>query len=105
MTRRPMSPRQFRHNLPIYLHHGRIPRTSVLTAAIVSCCLGLFAPATRACADDKSTSDPSRKLFKQYCQTCHSGAKPKGDFRVDSLSQAFTDKAIREQWQNVVEQL
>ena len=68
--------------------------------------MGLIGTATRAsAADAKPTDDPSRKFFEQYCQTCHAGEKPKGDFRVDTLSQDFADKENREKWLNVVEQL
>jgi cytochrome c5 len=82
-----------------------MPRPGFLIVSIVSCCLGLIGSPARAAADTKPTNEPSRKFFEQYCQTCHSGAKPKGDFRVDALSQDFADKANREKWLNVVEQL
>lgn len=79
---------------------------SVLFAGIVSGGLGLIGSATRAAAaEDRPTDDPSRKIFEQYCQACHSGAKPKGDFRVDTLSHDFADKENREKWLNIVEQL
>ena len=100
-----MSSSRIRQIPTICLHHGRIPRMSVLIACLVSGCLGLIGPTTRVAADAKPLDGPSRKFFQQYCQTCHSGAKPKGDFRVDSLSQAFTDKDNREKWLNVVERL
>ncbi len=87
------------------LHDGRILGMSVLIAGIVSGCLALIGSATPASADVKPTDGPSRKFFEQYCQTCHAGAKPKGDFRVDALSQVFTDKEGREKWLKVVEQL
>ncbi len=68
--------------------------------------MGLFgSPNWVSAADAKSTDDPSRKFFEQYCQTCHTGTKPKGDFRVDTLAQDFADKENREKWLNVVEQL
>lgn len=77
----------------------------LLIAGIVSV-LGLIGSATRASAEDaKPTDGPTRKFFEQYCQTCHSGEKPKGDFRVDSLSQDFSDKENREKWLAVIEQL
>jgi mono/diheme cytochrome c family protein len=77
---------------------------SVLIAGIVSA--GLIGSATRAyAADAKTTDDLSRRIFEQYCQTCHTGTKPKGDFRVDTLLPDFADKDIREKWLKVVEQL
>lgn len=78
---------------------------SVLIAGVVCCCLGLIETTTRASADEKSTDNPSGKFFQQYCQTCHAGEKPKGDFRVDTLSTVFADKENREKWQTVVKQL
>src|SRR5262245_44033056 len=87
-------------------HSGRMMGLSVLIAGIVSGGLGLIGFATRAAADDaKPTDDTGRRLFEQYCHTCHTGAMPKGDFRVDTLSQDFADKDSREKWLKVVEQL
>ena len=78
----------------------------VLIAAIVSGGLGLIgSPTWASAADARPADDPSRKFFEQYCQTCHTGTKPKGDFRVDTLAQDFADKVNREKWLNVVEQL
>jgi mono/diheme cytochrome c family protein len=48
---------------------------------------------------------PGLKLMGQYCRECHSGEKPKGDFRIDSLTQDFNNKANRERWLAVSEQL
>ena len=56
-------------------------------------------------ADAKPLDERTGKFFAQYCHTCHSGKEPKGDFRVDSLSQDFDDKENREKWLKVVEQL
>jgi hypothetical protein len=49
--------------------------------------------------------DQVRPLLVKYCQECHSGEKPKGDFRVDRLSADFADQANRERWQAVQDQL
>ena len=64
-------------------------------------------PATRATgADTKPADDPaSKSFFAQHCQACHAGAKPKGKFRLDSLTQDFDDKANRERWLAVLEQV
>ncbi|MGK0186594.1 MAG: hypothetical protein ACI9R3_002377 [Verrucomicrobiales bacterium] len=45
------------------------------------------------------------QLFGQHCQKCHEGTKPKGDFEIGSLTDDFQDKANREQWLTVLEQL
>src|SRR3954454_16225653 len=106
MTAEPMSSSPIRRNFAPRLHHGRMTGMNVLTAGIVSVGLGLIGSATGAsAADAKPTDDLGRKFFEQYCQTCHTGAKPKGDFRFDTLSQDFADKENREKWLNVVEQL
>ena len=56
-------------------------------------------------ADAKPAADPTRPFFAQHCQACHAGAKPKGEFRLESLSQDFADKANRERWLTVLEQV
>ena len=45
------------------------------------------------------------QLFDQHCQKCHAGPKPKGDFRIESLTSDFADRANRAQWLTVLEQL
>ncbi len=96
MTAKPMSPDGNSKNRAMCLHNVRMTGIG---------CLLLMGSATPAFADAKLPADPSRKLFEQYCQTCHAGAKPKGDFRVESLSQVVADKVNREKWLKVVEQL
>ena len=65
-----------------------------------------FGAVVGARADDlKPTKDPARQLFGQYCQNCHKGTKHKGDFQIGSLSDDFADKANRERWLTVREQL
>src|SRR5688572_30119274 len=94
MTARPMSPSRIHHNLAMRVFAG-----------IIAGCLGLIGSPARASDDTKLGDDPSRKFFEQYCHTCHAVAKPKGDFRVDTLSQVFADKENREKWLKVVDQL
>ncbi len=78
----------------------------VLIAGIAFGGLSLFAAEPRgAKADSKPSSDPAHQLFAQHCQKCHSGAKPKGDFQLESLTQDFADRRNREQWLTVLEQL
>lgn len=61
-------------------------------------------PATGA--DAPPTVDRTATLFfEKHCQACHSGEKPKGGFRVVGLSPDFGDKANREKWLTVLEQL
>jgi hypothetical protein len=37
-----------------------------------------------------------------YCNGCHAGAKPKGEFALDTLSTDFLDPAARGKWKEVV---
>lgn len=52
-----------------------------------------------------SVDEPARTFFTRHCQACHAGAKPKGRFHLDNLSPDFSDKANRERWITVLEQL
>jgi len=63
--------------------------------------------ATRAIgADAKPAADPvAGPFFAQHCQACHSGKKPKGDFHLDNLTPDLGDKANREKWLTVLEQV
>lgn len=45
--------------------------------------------------------DPFQPFLKQHCEKCHSGNKPKGDWRVDQLTANFADSKNREQWHKV----
>lgn len=55
-------------------------------------------------AQDTST-EPARSFFARHCQTCHEGKKPKGNFRLDSLTPDFNHKINRERWLKVLEQV
>lgn len=46
-----------------------------------------------------------RPFFEQHCVKCHSGEKPKGDWRVDELTADLGEKNSRERWQGVLEKL
>lgn len=56
-------------------------------------------------ADAKPAVDPTRPFIGQHCQGCHSGAKPKGKFLLESLTQNFTDEANRKRWLTVLERV
>jgi hypothetical protein len=71
---------------------GRLFMLLALSAAIV--------PVTRA-----SEPEPARAFFARHCEACHGGLKPKGGFRVERLAADFGDKANRESWLTVLEQL
>ncbi len=79
---------------------------SWLVLGLGICGLGPFG--STACAtepDAKTSGDTSKAFFARYCQTCHAGNKPKGDFRLDSLSADFGSKANRERWLTVLEKV
>jgi hypothetical protein len=68
--------------------------------------LAVIGSATLASGPEaKPADDAARPFFAQHCQTCHEGLKPKGKFRLDSLTQDFNDKANRERWLAVLEQV
>jgi hypothetical protein len=46
-----------------------------------------------------------RPLLAKYCTECHSGAKPKGQLSLDSLSLDLKDAAARAKWTAVIERL
>ncbi len=93
-------------NVALRLHDGRMIWMGTLIVGIVVGGMGLIGTVTQASAGEAKLSDElSRKFFEQYCHTCHAVEKPKGDFRVDSLSQDFASKDNREKWLKVVEQL
>jgi mono/diheme cytochrome c family protein len=46
-----------------------------------------------------------RPILATHCFGCHSGAKPKGDFRIDQLKPDFADAATCERWLTVAERV
>jgi hypothetical protein len=63
-------------------------------------------PAAQANEPDLKLSDmPAPAFLAQHCKKCHAGDKPKGNFRIDSLTLDFNNKANRERWLAVSEQL
>lgn len=53
----------------------------------------------------KHYDEQVKPFLVKHCQECHGPEKPKGKFRLDSLSSDFTDKSHREKWLTVLEQL
>jgi mono/diheme cytochrome c family protein len=56
-------------------------------------------------ADQRLLQEKVRPFLERHCKECHSGAKPKGDWRLDQLTTDFTDKVARGRWEKVLEQL
>jgi hypothetical protein len=46
-----------------------------------------------------------RPFLEAYCQECHRGQKPKGDFRIDQLDPALGSKSAEERWRSVLDQV
>src|SRR5262249_55696296 len=46
-----------------------------------------------------------RSFLARHCQVCHSGEKPKGRFDLKQLVPDFAEKAGRERWRAVLEQV
>src|SRR5262245_59105696 len=86
------------------LCHHQVVGMSVLLAGVAFASLGCTASSVWA-ADPNPGDDPGRAFFARHCTACHTGAKPKGDFRYDKLTHDFADKANREKWLKVIEQL
>ncbi len=61
-----------------------------------------FATATSMASEHEL---PTKQLFTDHCESCHSGTNAKGDFATAKLSADFNDKQNRELWLTVLEQL
>jgi mono/diheme cytochrome c family protein len=53
----------------------------------------------------RRSDDGVRLFLARNCLECHTGEKPKGNFRVDQLVTDFTDKANRQKWQTVLKRI
>src|SRR5262249_53389312 len=74
--------------------------------ALIIALVGLVVIGTRTSGQGVPPADePARTFFARHCQACHAGAKPKAKVHLDSLSADFSDKANRERWLTVLEQL
>jgi mono/diheme cytochrome c family protein len=67
--------------------------------------LSALRPALAEPSAAKPLDDKARGFFAKHCQECHGTEKPKGNFRLDRLSGDFADKAGRERWLLVLQQL
>jgi hypothetical protein len=76
-------------------------------AASFGLCIAIWpVPAARpAGPEPRPGGDPTAAFLAKHCQACHSGEKPKGNFRIDRLNSEFADKTNRERWLAVAEQL
>jgi len=85
------------------------PSLAVLAGITIFGLLGanslLFAAPAPAEAAPKPDANHFRPFFDQHCVKCHSGDKPKGDWRIDELTMDFGNQASRDRWQSVLEKL
>jgi hypothetical protein len=78
----------------------------VLLAGLLVYGLGALGPTAQPTEPKlKPVDGPAPAFLAQHCKVCHSGEKPKGKFRIDSLTQDFNDKANRERWLTALEQV
>jgi mono/diheme cytochrome c family protein len=88
-----------------------IPRLLSLAcvgAASAWLALGVSGPnrtAPAQSADSKPFDEQVRPFLTRHCLECHGPEKTKGKFRVDNLSADFTDKAQRDKWLTLLEQI
>ncbi|HVK09191.1 MAG TPA: DUF1592 domain-containing protein [Gemmataceae bacterium] len=75
----------------------------VLAAGLGLCALASAGQPVRSAP--KPADGQALAFLAQHCQGCHSGDKPKGGFRIDRLTADFADRANRERWAAVAEQL
>src|SRR5437868_2467311 len=62
-------------------------------------------PPSGHAADVQQFDAQFRPLLAQYCVTCHSGDRPKGNLQLDGIGVDFSDSAIRQRWALVVKRL
>ncbi len=77
-----------------------------LTAVLAPGSLGTLGSATRVLGSDANPADdPARVFFARHCQSCHTGPKARGHFRLEDLGPDFSDRANRERWLAVLDQI
>ncbi|MBL8826783.1 MAG: DUF1587 domain-containing protein, partial [Planctomycetaceae bacterium] len=81
---------------------ARSSLTLLLLLASLAALLMDRAAATHAA---EANTDLGASFLALHCQACHSGDEPQGDFRLSTLTDNFADRANREQWLNVLQQV
>src|SRR5689334_6832540 len=81
-------------------------RMRIDLAFVAAALMAASAPAQEASrAGDQAYADKVRPFLARHCEECHTGEKPKGDFRLDHLDPAFAARTAEERWRSVLEQL
>lgn len=77
----------------------------LLLAGLSTSRMPLDAATAEKLADQRLLQDKVRPFLERHCKECHSGAKPKGDWRLDQLTLNFTEQSGASRWQKVLDQL
>ncbi|WP_425617568.1 DUF1592 domain-containing protein [Anatilimnocola sp. NA78] len=72
-------------------------------SGLVLCCTTAAQESVKPASDD--FAQLAKPILQKHCLSCHSGAEPKGELRLDTLGTDLTNKETREAWQSVQEQL
>ncbi len=106
MATRQLPPSRNNRDLSWRWHGSRRLGIHLLIWGVVLSGLGSVGPAARTAEPaPKPLDEPARPFLAQHCQGCHAGDKPKGKFRLETLTQDFNDKANRERWLAVSEKV
>ena len=76
---------------------------SLLHVGVVGCLLFAIGPVAKA--EPKKPGSEGQEFLQKHCYECHSGDKPKGEVDLTELRAEFSNKANRQEWLKVLEQL
>ncbi len=98
-----------RHNVTSVTTHC-CGRAVLFALSVVAAGLGgmgpvAFAASGKVGASDKQYAEKVHPFLERHCKECHSGEKPKGDWRLDELTSNLAEKGSLERWQKILEQL
>jgi len=106
MTSEQFSSSRIDRGLSERLRIGRVIWLSALLPGMFFAGMGMTGSWSQAFGQDgEPTDDLVAVFFAKHCQACHSGSEPKGDFRVNGLTQDFDNKDNRLLWLAVLEQV
>jgi len=82
-----------------------VVRSFAMNFTILTLAFALVGTPTADADVDKTEIAAAQSFLSQYCQKCHGGMKHKGDFKIEHLSNDFSDKENRELWMSALKQL
>ncbi len=83
----------------------RLSIVATLLVAIGSLGHGEPPAAPKAAPDAQPLAANAKAFVAKHCLECHSGPKPKGDIRLDTLTADLGNKANRELWASALDQI